>query len=98
LSNVTFMRRKEKGLCVYCGKDLQGKSTQCKECMRRRDSMYLSDRKKPQAENPQEHRFLKGIKNPNTKLDEDCKQAMEEGLSYGKWRMKKEMRERGEIT
>lgn len=95
--NVTFMRRKEKGLCVYCGKDLQGKHTICKECMQRGDRMYRSDRKKPEPENPQEHRFLKGIKNPNKKLDEDAAKAYEEGLSYGKWRMKKEMRERGEI-
>ena len=83
--NVTFMRRKEKGLCVYCGKDLQGKSTQCKECRERGDRLYRSDRKKPEPENPQEHRFLKGIKNPNTHLDQMAKEAWEHHMSYGKY-------------
>jgi hypothetical protein len=81
LKNQTYEKRASQGLCILCGKDIKGEGTKCEACREKERDRCIK---------------LPGIKNPNKLLDAHAKEAYEAGLSYGKWRMKKDMEERGE--
>ncbi len=76
------------GVCVTCGRVLDScdKHTQCIDC--RIAQREREEAKKEKRLNPNFH--------ANEKLDRDAKEAQEQGLSYGRWRMIQEMKRRGE--
>lgn len=81
MKNQTYAKRASQGLCILCGKDIEGQGTKCEACREKERDRCIK---------------LPGIKNPNKKLDADAKAAFDAGLSYGKYKMKKFLEERGE--
>lgn len=97
VKNITYRRRIEQGLCIRCGKNKATNGQKCRDCQKWEIEKYHSDDRSTgyvKQEYKAEH--LKGVSNPNTKLDADAKEAFEAGMTYGKWRMIQDMKKRGE--
>lgn len=76
--NSSYSLRKQMGMCVRCGGRPAAKGmVRCERCNE------LNKKVKPE----EPRRVVDH--NPNKKLDSDALEAFNEGLSYGKWRMKK---------
>lgn len=69
-------------ICTICKKEIEGTESTCEEC---KQKWYKN------------HAREKMVSNPNKKLDADAAEAFKAGLTYGKWRMREDMRKRGEI-
>lgn len=77
--------RVNRRLCVSCGAEMPEGDTRrhCENCRKK-----YKDSKEAKVI----HHY-----DANKKLDQDAAEAFSQGLTYGKWRMREEMKKRGEI-
>lgn len=73
--------RREKGLCLICGKPLDGASIRwCKSC-----GSYYNTRVKSPMNEAEEEKKLKPKKKQGETLDDIARKAHKHNLSYGKY-------------